>query len=361
MRPTRPPVRFAAKETPTATAPADEQNPHTPVAAAAPTASPITAAEQQEELDVLQAIYDADFLHLPATPPFHSCFRVRLAEYLSCEVRLPSTYPSTARPLFLLHVDSPVSYTYLLAQLSEEVPSTGEAIVFQCLDILKERIVAAEQTRVSAVETEEKERRMRQEQEEHASLLAIEAMEIAEKEQRLSAFDEDELLASSSAQSSSRYAAGAAATTVACPSILTGAPLSDRKSTFQAHVATVHTVAETRSVLSALYSNPKIARATHNMWAYVLKEGQIVRRENEDDGEDMAGSRLAHLLQMMAVENLIVVVSRWYGGIKLGADRFKHINNVARAVIEAHLPSAGTKDGVGKDKKSSSHVHANKR
>ena len=30
----------------------------------------------------------------------------------------------------------------------------------------------------------------------------------------------------------------------------------------------------------------------------------------------------------------MVVVSRWYGGIQLGPDRFKHINNAARNVLE---------------------------
>jgi hypothetical protein len=317
---------------------------------------------QQEELDVLQAIYDADFTILPATPPYHSCFSVKLAEFLTCEVRLPPAYPSAARPTFLLQVASSASYAHVLAQLDEEVPSTGDAIVFQCLDLLKERITAAEQTRRARVEVEERDRRIRQEQEEHASLLAIEALEIAEKEQRLSAFEEDESTnqAASSASSSSRYVA--ASSTVACPSILTGSPLSDRKSTFQAHVATVHTIGETRAMLAELYANPKIARATHNMWAYVLKDGAIVRRENEDDGEDMAGSRLAHLLQMMQVENLMVVVTRWYGGVKLGADRFKHINNVARSAIEAHMSAAGgSKESTGKEKKSASHTHANKR
>ena len=31
---------------------------------------------------------------------------------------------------------------------------------------------------------------------------------------------------------------------------------------------------------------------------------------------------------------MLVVVSRWYGGIQLGPDRFKHINNCARNVLE---------------------------
>ena len=37
----------------------------------------------------------------------------------------------------------------------------------------------------------------------------------------------------------------------------------------------------------------------------------------------------------MDVKNAIVVVSRWYGGIHLGPDRFRHINNAARQVLSA--------------------------
>ena len=34
------------------------------------------------------------------------------------------------------------------------------------------------------------------------------------------------------------------------------------------------------------------------------------------------------------VENIIVVVTRWFGGVKLGPERFKLINRAARAAIE---------------------------
>ncbi|XP_010895253.2 protein IMPACT isoform X4 [Esox lucius] len=37
--------------------------------------------------------------------------------------------------------------------------------------------------------------------------------------------------------------------------------------------------------------------------------------------------------QILDVRNVLVVVSRWYGGIQLGPDRFKHINNSARNVL----------------------------
>lgn len=80
----------------------------------------------------------------------------------------------------------------------------------------------------------------------------------------------------------------------------------------------------------------KIARATHNMWAYRVfdeqKKAQI--NDHDDDGETHAGGKMAELLSIMDVNGLMVVVSRWYGGIQLGPDRFRHINNVARVLIE---------------------------
>jgi len=54
----------------------------------------------------------------------------------------------------------------------------------------------------------------------------------------------------------------------------------------------------------------------------------------DDDGETAAGSRLAHLLEILELENVLVVVSRWYGGTLLGADRFKHINQAARDALD---------------------------
>ena len=39
-------------------------------------------------------------------------------------------------------------------------------------------------------------------------------------------------------------------------------------------------------------------------------------------------------VQIVNAENVMVVVSRWYGGIQLGPDRFKHINNCTRTILE---------------------------
>ena len=59
----------------------------------------------------------------------------------------------------------------------------------------------------------------------------------------------------------------------------------------------------------------------------------ILKHDNDDDGEDAAGSKLAHLLEMRKEEGVLVVVTRWYGGIQLGPKRFHHIINLARELL----------------------------
>ncbi|KAI0034089.1 impact family protein, partial [Vararia minispora EC-137] len=54
----------------------------------------------------------------------------------------------------------------------------------------------------------------------------------------------------------------------------------------------------------------------------------------DDDGEAAAGNRLAHLLGLLGVNNVLVVVSRYFGGVKLGPSRFKYINQAARDALE---------------------------
>lgn len=151
-----------------------------------------------------------------------------------------------------------------------------------------------------------------------------------------------------------------------------GPPLVDRKSTFIAYVAPVTAVLWVKSVLGVLKLSSKIRRCTHLMYAYRIvqrdkeketsQQGRqtygatgggagkskgsgggtggaagsiVVIADNDDDGEAGAGGVLAHLLDMTKCENVMVAVARWYGGIQLGPDRFKHIARVARVELEA--------------------------
>ncbi|XP_057323175.1 protein IMPACT-A-like [Microplitis mediator] len=121
-----------------------------------------------------------------------------------------------------------------------------------------------------------------------------------------------------------------------CPEIYHGEVIVDRKSSFQGHVAQVFSTHDVKMVLKKLYKIKKIEQATHNMYAYrIVTDNKNFVQDCEDDGENQAGGRLLHLLQIVDVKNVIVVISRWYGGIHLGPDRFRHINNAARQVLEA--------------------------
>ncbi|KAI9222102.1 ribosomal protein S5 domain 2-type protein [Blastocladiella britannica] len=117
-------------------------------------------------------------------------------------------------------------------------------------------------------------------------------------------------------------------------------PILDRKSVFLAHAAYITSpTRDPPALLAYLVSHRRIARATHNITAYRLVTtnettgAEAVVQDCDDDGEDAAGKRLLHLLQLIGARNVWVCVTRWYGGVQLGPDRFAHINNVARRAL----------------------------
>jgi Uncharacterized protein family UPF0029/RWD domain len=99
--------------------------------------------------------------------------------------------------------------------------------------------------------------------------------------------------------------------------------VSEKKSVFIARCATVSTTAQAESYLQHLIStNRKVANATHNITAWRIKgPGSVTYQDCDDDGETAAGGRVLHLMQLMDVWDVMVVVTRWYGGIQLGPDR----------------------------------------
>ena len=149
-----------------------------------------------------------------------------------------------------------------------------------------------------------------------------------------------------------------------------GEPLLDKKSSFQAHLCEVHSEQEVREALEQLLtSSSKIQRASHNMHAWRIAETittattlsddsenpvrrVIIKHDNSDDGEDAAGNKLAYLLDMRKDENVLVVVSRWFGGIHLGPKRFAHIVNVSRKLlVEYTATKKGGSDNSNAKKK----------
>ncbi|KAL1918193.1 uncharacterized protein VTP21DRAFT_3459 [Calcarisporiella thermophila] len=117
--------------------------------------------------------------------------------------------------------------------------------------------------------------------------------------------------------------------------IIHGEAIIDRKSVFVAHLAEVKSLEEVEAVKETLLRDKRIARATHNISAFrIIQSNNGVLQDQDDDGETAAGGRLLHLLQILDAKNVLVVVSRWYGGIPLGPNRFKHISNAARQILD---------------------------
>ncbi|KAJ7178043.1 ribosomal protein S5 domain 2-type protein [Mycena filopes] len=112
-------------------------------------------------------------------------------------------------------------------------------------------------------------------------------------------------------------------------------PITDRKSAFVGRACAISDPSEVPIILAHLLSDRRIARAAHpviNAWR--CQVGSLLHQDNDDDGETAAGGRLAHLLHILEVDNVLVVVTRYFGGIHLGPDRFKHINQAARNALE---------------------------
>ena len=108
--------------------------------------------------------------------------------------------------------------------------------------------------------------------------------------------------------------------------------LRDRGSRYAAAVGEVKSRADIDAFLADLRKRRKFDRATHHSWAVVLADGGALKN---DDGEAGAGAVILKMLEREALSDHIVVVTRWYGGVHLGGDRFAHVVSCTRAYLEA--------------------------
>ena len=116
--------------------------------------------------------------------------------------------------------------------------------------------------------------------------------------------------------------------------IIHGDVILERKSSFQAHLLPTKDAMDVPYFVSCLLDINKVRNATHNIMAYRISSVHGYAQDCDDDGEDAAGGRLLHLLQLADCKDVVVVVSRWFGGVLLGPSRFALINNAARGLLE---------------------------
>jgi len=86
-----------------------------------------------------------------------------------------------------------------------------------------------------------------------------------------------------------------------------------RKSRFLAQAAPV----ETPQQALAYVQQVSDASATHNCWAYRI--GQDYRFNDDGEPGGTAGRPILQAIEGQGIDRAVVVVTRWYGGIKLGA------------------------------------------
>ena len=114
--------------------------------------------------------------------------------------------------------------------------------------------------------------------------------------------------------------------------------LRDKGSRYAAASGRVTSKPEIDAFLVDLRRRRKFDKATHHSWAALLSEGGPLKN---DDGEAGAGAVILKMLEREGVADRIVVVTRWYGGVHLGGDRFAHIVTCTRAALAALRDGAG--------------------
>ncbi|XP_064511013.1 protein IMPACT isoform X2 [Pseudopipra pipra] len=252
------------------------------------------AQQQIDEIEALSSIYGEDWCVVDEDEKIY-CIKISdcldQPKWTLClQVILPPGYPTEEPPIYQLNAPwlRGQDYTELANSLEEiYLQNLGESILYLWVEKIREVLI--EKAQSSEPEPDIKKTSEEVDEVDGEDFLLdyepIQEDPIKMLNYMTSESQEDEEL----------------------PPIHHGNPITDRRSTFQAHLAPVVT---TRQILN--------------------------------------------------VHNVLVVVSRWYGGILLGPDRFKHINNCARNVLVEYdyVPSveessrqAGKSKKIRKDNK----------
>lgn len=107
--------------------------------------------------------------------------------------------------------------------------------------------------------------------------------------------------------------------------------LTDRGSKYAVSGGPVATAEDAKAFVKQLCRKKKFAKATHNTWAVLLSDGTPVKN---DDGESGAGIVILRMLEREGLTDHIVVVTRWFGGTKLGGDRFRRVQDAVRIYLD---------------------------
>ena len=95
------------------------------------------------------------------------------------------------------------------------------------------------------------------------------------------------------------------------------AEYEDKKSRFIAHVDTVSTEAAAKELLARV--KREFPDATHHVYAWVLREGGILRWSDDGEPGGTSGQPTLAVLRGAGVTDVCCVTTRYFGGILLGS------------------------------------------
>lgn len=112
------------------------------------------------------------------------------------------------------------------------------------------------------------------------------------------------------------------------------AAITEKKSEFIAVAACVETEEEALAFLETVRTRHRTAR--HNVYAYLLREGDRTRYSDDGEPAKTAGMPILEVLRHAGLTDVIVVVTRYFGGILLGTGGLvRAYTQAAQAALEA--------------------------
>ena len=91
----------------------------------------------------------------------------------------------------------------------------------------------------------------------------------------------------------------------------------EKRSLFIGHA--IHVDSEEDAAAFVKSIKKQYSDATHNVWAYLLKGGIIARYSDDGEPQGTAGMPVLEAIRKSGAEDVCVVVTRYFGGILLGA------------------------------------------
>ncbi len=95
------------------------------------------------------------------------------------------------------------------------------------------------------------------------------------------------------------------------------AEIEEKKSIFIGHAAPVANEEEALAFIKEIKA--EFADARHNCYAYLIGSGAVARASDDGEPQGTAGVVLLDALKKNGVTNAVIVVTRYFGGILLGA------------------------------------------